>query len=201
LLIHVGLQTGQKRDFLVGQVIEDRSFSEIRVEPQFGDITQLLALAVGFQKETLGTAGGMHVARPQHGMHKALAQSLATLKAVVVAAHRVAGHQRMKDILVVVTVVLDPRLFPVSLNWKAVDVDGDAPSSVVVARCPQMARRPIGQRLAEEFGMPLRTFMAPWMRASRSACSFVGSVATVPDSTTARSLTATLMSVPERPQR
>jgi hypothetical protein len=37
----------------------------------------------------------------------------------------------MKDILVIVTVVLDPCLFSVSLNRKAVDVDGDMPCSVV----------------------------------------------------------------------
>ena len=149
----IGLQTGQKRDLLVGQEVEDRPFGEARVEPQLGHIAQLLGLAGGFQKETFGAAGGMHVARPQHGMHKALAQPQAILKAVVVAAHRVAGHQRMKDLLVIVAVVLDPRLCAVSLNRKAVDVDGDAPCGMVVARGPQMTARPIGQRLAEDLGI------------------------------------------------
>ena len=95
----------------------------------------------------------MHVARPQHGMDEALPQPQAVLKAIVIAAHRVAGHQRMKDLFVIVAVVLYSRLGAVGLNRQAVDVDGDPPRGVVVAGGPQVTARPIGQRLPQSLGV------------------------------------------------
>ena len=91
----------------------------------------------------------MHVARPQHGVDEALTQSQAFLKAVVIAAHRVAGDQGVKHLFLIVAVVLRARLSAVGLNRKAVDVDRDPPRGMVVARGPQVTPRPVGQRLAE----------------------------------------------------
>ena len=109
------LDSPAKTDVFVSQFIQHRAGDETRIKPEVEAPCQLPGLVNHVADKPPDAFGRIHVALPQDGVNEAVPQPLAFPRAVVVAAHREAGDQRMIDGLLIVTVIASPQLLAVNL--------------------------------------------------------------------------------------
>ena len=144
----IGFQPPHKPRFPLGQVVQHLAVRQARVDPQIQHHAQPATLFQRLVHKPHHSLGTGHVARPQDGVHEAVAQPVALHRTVVVADHREAGQERMIHRFLVVTVVHAARLPARNHHRKTVEVQRAVTHGVVPAGAPQVPLGPLGQRVA-----------------------------------------------------